>query len=192
MTRLFESRRERRMVEVGFVIGILVGMVLLPLVLGLALWVTNRAAAPVAAQPASGLPDATFSLSREALQRLVDDALRETNIPLVSLRDPQIQLEPGGLMVLNMRGDTVLLGAQPITMRMRVVPTANGVGVQTERAEVAGGFNLAGGLTQTLDERINADLAQRLGFAERFEVTGVDGSDTAINIEARLRDQPAP
>jgi hypothetical protein len=176
------------MASISLLVGILLGALIAALLFGIALRLFARSSPPVAPQAASGLPDATFTLSREALQRLIDDALRDMSIPLVSLRDPTVQLEPGGVIVLHMRGDTVLLGAQPVVLRMWVVPTADGVGVQTERAEVGGSFNIAGGLTERLDERINADLAQRLSFAEQFEVLAVDGTTDAITVEARLRE----
>jgi hypothetical protein len=164
-------------------------VLLTPLLLGLALRLFTRPSQPVVTLPPSGLPDATFTLSREALQRMIDDALQDVSIPLVSLRDPQLELEPDAVLVLRMRGDTVLLGAQPIVLRMRLVPTAEGIGVQTQSAEVGGRINIAGGLTQQLDARINAALAQRLSFGDQFEVLSTGGSTEAIMIEARLRDQ---
>jgi len=171
----------------SFALGVVVGVVLALLVLGLVLRIGGRSLDPFVAQPASDLPDATFTFSRDALSRMIDDALAETTIPLVSLRDPQLQLEPGAVLLLRMRGDTALLGAQTIVLRMRVVPAPNGIQVQTERAEVGGGLSIAGALTARLDERINADLAQRLALMEQFEVLRVDGSTDAISVEARLR-----
>lgn len=170
----------------SFVLGMFVGVVLVVLLLALVLRIGARAPEPVVLPP-TGLPDATFTFSRDALQQMIDESLGETTIPLVSLRDPQLQLEPGAVLLLRMRGDTALLGAQTIVLRMRVEPGANGVQVRTERAEVGGGLNIAGALTARLDERINADLGQRLAFAEQWDVTQVDGSTDAITVEARLR-----
>ncbi len=170
----------------SFALGVVVGVILVPLLLALGLRIVTRAPEPIA-MPSSGLPDATFTFSRDALGRMIDDALQETTIPLVSLRDPQVQLEPGAVLVLRMRGDTALLGAQTIVLRMRVVPTANGVQVRTERADVGGGLSIAGALTARLDERINADLAKRLAFADQWDITHVDGSTDAMIVEARLR-----
>ncbi len=170
----------------SFALGVLVGVILVPLLFGLALRLVARGGEPLVVSP-SGLPDATFTFSRDALQQMIDDALEETTIPLVSLRDPQLQLEPAGLLVLRLRGDTALLGAQTIVLRMRVVPAASGVQVRTERAEVGGGLNITGVLATRLDERINAALAQRLAFAEQWEVVGVDASTDTLTVEARLR-----
>jgi hypothetical protein len=170
----------------SFALGVLVGVIFVPFLLGLVLRVVGRSPEPIAVSP-SGLPDATFTFSRDVLQRMIDDALQEATIPLISLHDPQLQLEPGGVLVLRMRGDTALLGAQTIVLRMRVVPAANGVQVRTERAEVGGGLNIAGALTARLDERINADLAKRLAFVDQWDITHVDGSTDAVIVEARLR-----
>lgn len=191
MARLFGQLWGRNMAWTSFAIGVLVGAVLVPLVFALAVRLLAQTPEPITVPP-SGLPDATITLSRDALSRMIDDALQETTIPLVSLRDPQLQLEPDAMLVLRMRGDTVLLGAQPIVLHMRVVPAANGVQVRTEQAEVGGALNIAGALTARLDESINADLAERLQFGEQFEVLSVASTTDALTIEARLRDTAAP
>lgn len=175
----------------SFAIGVVVGAVLVPLVFALAVRLLAQTPEPLVV-PLSGLPDATITLSRDALSRMIDDALQETTIPLVSLRDPQLQLEPDAVLVLRMRGDTVLLGAQTIVLYMRVVPAANGVQVRTEQAEVGGALNIAGALTARLDEQINADLAKRLTFGEQFEVLSVTSAADALTIESRLREGAAP
>jgi hypothetical protein len=175
----------------SFAIGVVVGAVLVPLVFALAVRLLAQTPEPITVPP-SGLPDAMITLSRDALSRMIDDALQETTIPLVSLRAPQLQLEPNAVLVLRMRGDTVLLGAQTIVLHMRVVPAANGVQVRTEQAEVGGVLNIAGALTARLDEGINADLAERLNFGDQFEVLSVASATDALTIEARLRDTPTP
>jgi hypothetical protein len=106
----------------------------------------------------------------------------------VSLRDPYLELEDGGVLVVRMRGDTVLLGAQPITLRMQIVPAEVGVGVATTSADVGVFGNIAGPLTDQLDLSINAELARRLAFASDFDVTGVDGTTDAVVVTARLKE----
>lgn len=167
------------MAWMSFALGVGVGVVLVLLLLGLLLRLGARSSQSLAAPP-SGVPDATFTFSRDALSQMIDDALRNTTIPLVSLRDPQLQLEPNAVLVLRMRGDTALLGAQPILLRMRLLLAPNGVQVHTEQAEVGGGLNIVGALGPRLDERINADLRKRLPVGEQFEVLGVGSSTDAI------------
>jgi hypothetical protein len=136
----------------------------------------------------SGPPDLRLALSRELLQRLVDDALQDVSLPLIALRDPYLELESGGVLLVRLRGDTVLLGAQPITLRLRLVPAEVGVGVVTESADVGVFGNVAGPLTDQLDASINAELAQRLAFAQEFAVTGVDGTTDEVIVAARLKE----
>lgn len=171
----------------GFGIGILVGVVLAIVVFLVTVRLLGRSQLPIAGA-GSGFPDLTLSLNRDLLQRLIDDSLRDAQIPLVSLRDPNVQFEPGGVLVLRMRGDTVLLGAQPIVLRMQILPATTGVRVQTTSADVGVLGNVAGPLTAQLDAQINAELARQLSFAEQWEVLEVGGTTEEVVITARLRE----
>lgn len=179
------------MVEFG--LGMLCGGVLavLPLALVLRLvGMTQRRRADVqpAAEPWGSQPELTLTLRRQLLQRLIAEGLRGLSLPLVELRDPQIQLEPDAVLKLVVRGDTALLGGQLVVLRMRIVPAPLGVQVVTESAGMQGLGEMAGPLTAKLDQRINALLAERMALAERFEVLSVDGTDEAVTVTARLRD----
>lgn len=187
MRRVVLVGRERTIMITSLLIGIGIGMLLAPLLLGVALRMFARTPDPISTQSLSGPHDVVVTISREAIGRMLDDALHELSLPLVSFRDPQIQLEPDAMVVLRMRGDTALLGAQPVVLRMRVVPTATGVGVRTESAEVGGAINVVGELTEQLDERINAELSERLRLPDQFEVVHIGGSTDAVTIETRLR-----
>lgn len=171
-----------------FGLGLLAGGLLTIILLSLLLRLLGRAPEPTVPARSSELPDLTLSLTRELLQRLIDDSLRDVSLPLISLRDPHVQLEPGAILVVRMRGDTVLLGGQMIVLRMRVVPAATGVQVVTEAADVGGLVDLVGPLSQRLDQQINAELAQRLAFAEQFEVLSVDGTSDEVTITARMKE----
>jgi hypothetical protein len=171
-----------------FGLGLLVGGVITLLVLALSLRLLSRAPQTDTNTRSGELPDLTLSLTRDLLQRLIDESLRDVSLPLVSLRDPYVQLEPDAILVVRMRGDTVLLGAQMIVLRMRVVPAETGVRVVTQQADVGGMVNLVGPLTERLDQQINAELAQRLAFAEQFRVLSVGGNDQEVTITARMRD----
>lgn len=170
----------------NFGLGMLAGGLLTILVIVVVLRVQARSPELPASLGESGPPELTLLLSRDLLQRLVDDALQNVSLPLVSLRDPYLELESGGVLVIRMRGDTALLGAQSITLRMRIVPAEVGVGVVTESADVGVFGNVAGPLTSRLDESINAELARRLAFAADFAVTGVDGTTDEVIVAARL------
>ncbi|HEY0604146.1 MAG TPA: hypothetical protein VGD58_14605 [Herpetosiphonaceae bacterium] len=170
-----------------FGLGLLAGGLLTLILLSVLLRLLGRTPEPVTPARSSELPDLTLSLTRELLQRLIDDSLRDVSLPLISLRDPSVQLEPDAILVVRMRGDTVLLGAQMIVLRMRVVPAATGVQVVTQAADVGGLLDLAGPLTERLDQQINAELAQRLAFAEQFEVLSVDGTVDEVTITARMK-----
>jgi hypothetical protein len=170
-----------------FGIGILVGVVLAIVVFMITVRLLGRPQLPIA-DANTGFPDLTLSLNRDLLQRLIDDSLRDVQLPLVSLRDPNVQLEPGGVLVLRMRGDTVLLGAQPIALRMQLLPATTGIRVQTTSADVGVLGDVAGPLTQRLDEQINAELARQLSFAEGWEVLEVGGTTEEVVINARLRE----
>jgi hypothetical protein len=171
-----------------FGLGLLAGGLLTLILLSLLLRLMGRAPEPVTPTRSGELPDLTLVLTRELLQRLIDDSLRDLSLPLISLRDPNVQLEPGAILVVRMRGDTVLLGAQMIVLRMRVVPAETGVQVATEAADVGGLLDLAGPLTERLDQQINAELAQRLAFAEQFQVLNVDGTADEVTITARMKE----
>ncbi|MBV9788742.1 MAG: hypothetical protein JOZ51_11240 [Chloroflexi bacterium] len=171
-----------------FGLGLLAGGLLTIILLSVLLRLLGRAPEPITPTRSSDLPDLTLALTRELLQRLIDDSLRDVSLPLISLRDPNVQLEPGAILVVRMRGDTVLLGGQMIVLRMRVVPAETGVQVTTEAADVGGMLDLAGPLTERLDQQINADLAQRLAFAEQFEVLSVDGTTDEVMITARMKE----
>jgi hypothetical protein len=172
----------------AFWLGALLGVLATILVLVIGVRLITRGPAIVAPVPSSGLPDLTLTLSRELLERVIDDGLRDVRIPLVTIRDPMISLEPDGIIVVRLRGDTALLGAQVITLRTRLVPSADGVAVVTEAADVRGLGNVAGPITQQLDQQINAELARRLPFGQQFEVLRIDGTTTEIAIDARLRE----
>ncbi len=181
------ERLRQQFSMLNFGLGMLAGGVITLLVI----IVVARGLARVPAIPEAALdagpPELTVALSRDLLQRLVDDALQDVRLPLVSLRDPRVDLETGGVLVLRMRGDTVLLGAQPITLRMQIVPAEVGVAVATTSADVGVFGNVAGPLTAQLDEAINAELALRLNFAADFAVTDVDGTTADVIIAARLK-----
>ena len=134
----------------------------------------------------NALPDLTLSVTRELTQRLVDDALHDIKLPLVTVRDPYVQLEPGGVVVLQLRGDTALLGAQTIVLRLRVEPAGSGVRVASELATVQGLGSVPAALTDRLDQAINAQLSNQLSFAEGWEVLSVGGDEQAIEVRARL------
>jgi hypothetical protein len=134
------------------------------------------------------LPDLTLSLTRDLVQRLIDDSLHDVSLPLVTLRDPYVQLEPGAIVNVRLRGDTVLLGGQMIVLRMRVIPAETGVKVITEAADVGGLVDLAGPMTARLDQQINTELAQRLAFADQFQVLRVGGTAQEITIDAQMKD----
>ncbi|HEX6291011.1 MAG TPA: hypothetical protein VFZ66_17630 [Herpetosiphonaceae bacterium] len=171
-----------------FGLGLLVGGLLTLLVLTITLRLLMRAPEQKLLAASGELPDLTLSLTRDLLQRLIDEGLRDVSLPLVTLRDPYVQLDPGALLIVRLRGDTVLLGGQTIVLRMRIVPAQSGVQVVTEAADVSGLVNLAGPLTQRLDQRINAELAQRLDFAGQFEVLDVGGSTQEVTVTARMRE----
>lgn len=139
------------------------------------------------AEPWGSQPEITLTLSRQLLQRQIAEGLRGLALPLIELRDPQIQLEPDAVLKLVVRGDTALLGGQLVTLRMRIVPAPVGVRVVTESAGMPGLGEVAGPLTAKLDQRINAVLAERMALAEPFEVLGVGGTDEALTVTARLR-----
>ena len=169
--------------------GLLAGGLLTILLLALTLRLMSRGADITPAPAASGgAPELTVTLSRDLLERLIDDSLRETTIPLVTLRDPRVELADDAALLIRLRGDTVLLGAQPIVLRMRVQPAATGIAVATESADVGFLGNVAGPLTARLDAAINAELAQRLAFAEQFEVLDVAGDTSEVVVRARLRE----
>jgi|GEM_PF-6906982 len=171
----------------NFALGMLVGGVLAVLLLALLLRLLGRSAAVPMTESRPGNPELILTLNRDLLQRLIDDSLRDVEIPLVTLRDPRVQLEPDAILVVRLRGDTVLLGGQAIVLRMRLVPATAGVGVVTESADVGILGNVAGPLTNRLDELINAELAQRLAFASEFEVLAIDGTTEEVTITAQLR-----
>lgn len=162
--------------------GVLITLIVLGLIVRIA---GSRQPAIIPVQ--SGLPDLTITLTRELLQQLVAESLQNVSIPLVQLSTPSIELQPDALLILQVRGDTVLLGGQLITLRLRVVPAATGVQVQTESADVSGLGNVAAPITQQLDDQINAELARRLAFAEQFEVMDVRSTTSELIVEARLR-----
>lgn len=175
----------QRLLLPGFGWGVLAGVLLTLALLLIALrWLSSAAPPPPA--PAVGPPEVRVSLSHALLERLIADALAEVQVPLVTLRDPRLSLGDDGRFALQLRGET-LLGAQPITLQMRVVPAAVGVGVLTERAELGGLSTGASPLTQRLDAAINAQLARQLAFAQDFAVTGVDSSAGEVVVTARLR-----
>lgn len=176
----------QRLLLPGFGRGVLAGVLLTLALLLIALRLLSFVAAPLPPVPAAGPPEVRVSLSRALLERLIADALAEVQVPLVTLRDPRLALGDGGRFALQLRGET-LLGAQPITLQMRVVPAAVGVGVLTERAELGGLSASASPLTQRLDAAINAQLARQLAFAQDFAVTGVDSSAGEVVVTARLR-----
>lgn len=171
-----------------FGLGILVGGILTIVLLALTLRIMNRAQAIIDPSASTGNPEITVTLSQGLLQRLIDDSLRDVALPLITLRDPRVELEPDAVIVLRLRGDTVLLGAQAIVLRMRLSPAPAGVQVATETAEVGFLGNVAGPLTATLDEQINEELARRLAFAGQFEVLDVSGTTREVLVQARLRD----
>jgi hypothetical protein len=180
---------------VFFGLGILCGGLLAVLLLALTLRIIGRTQQPRARradQPGNERwdrqPDLTLTISRSALEHFIRESLRDLALPLISLRDPQIRLEPDALLQLIVRGDTALLGAQLIVLRMRITPAEIGVRVQTESAGLRGLGEVAGPLTAKLDERINAALAERLALASQLEVLDVGGSDESVTISARLRD----
>jgi hypothetical protein len=169
---------------ITFALGMLGGVVLVLLLMLLAVRVAGKALDP--APHSNALPDLTLSVTRELTQRLVDDALREIRLPLVTMRDPYVQLEPGGVVVLRLRGDTALLGAQTIVLRLRVEPAGSGVRVASESAMVQGLGSVPAALTDRLDQTINAQLCKHLGFGRGWEVLSVDGDEHAIEVRARL------
>jgi hypothetical protein len=171
-----------------FGLGMLVGGLLTLVLLALLLRLTNGVQALPSSGARSALPELSVTLSRELLTRLIDDSLQDVALPLVSLRDPQIELEPNAVLVVRLRGDTVLLGAQAIVLRTRLVPAVSGVRVVTESAEVGVLGNIAGPLTARLDAQINAELARRLAFAEQFEVLEVSGNSTEVVVNAQLKE----
>lgn len=171
-----------------FGLGLLAGGLLTLIILSVILRLLSRSPEPAMPARSAELPDLTLSLTRELLQRLIDDSLRDVSLPLISLRDPQVQLEPNAILVVRMRGDTVLLGAQMIVLRMRLVPGETGVQVVTEGADVSGMIDLAGPLTERLDQQINAELAQRLAFAEQFQVLSVGGTGDEVTVTARMKE----
>jgi hypothetical protein len=170
-----------------FGLGLLIGGVLTLLVLMLTARLLNRAPERADRARSDEIPDLTLSLTRDLVQRLIDDSLHDVSLPLVTLRDPYVQLEPGAIVQVRLRGDTVLLGGQMIVLRMRVIAGEAGVQVITEAADVGGLINLAGPLTSRLDQQINAELAQRLAFADQFHVLYVGGTAQEITIDARMK-----
>ncbi len=171
-----------------FGLGILLGGLLTIVLLALTLRIMNRAQTLANPTGKAGNPELTVALSDDLLQRLIDDSLRDVTLPLVTLRDPHVELEPAAILVLRLRGDTVLLGAQAIVLRMRLTPAPSGVQISTETAEVGFLGNVTGPLTATLDAQINQELARRLAFAEQFEVLDVSGTTHEVLVRARLRD----
>lgn len=171
-----------------FGLGMLIGGLLTLIILAVVLRLLSRS--PQINPPArSGeLPDLTLALTRDLLQRLIDESLRDVSLPLISLRDPYVELEPNAVLVVRMRGDTVLLGAQMIVLRMRVVPAEAGVQVVTEAADVSGLGDLTGPLTGRLDQQINTELAQRLAFAQQLQVLSVGGTTEEVTITARMKE----
>jgi hypothetical protein len=170
----------------GLLLGLLLGTVLTLMALVLIFWLLTGApeVEPPVAQ--AGVPDMTLTLSRDAIQHMVDESLDEVAVPLVTLHDPSVELEPDAVVVLRVRGDTVLLGSQLIVLRMRVIPAGQSVNVVTEAADVGGRFNIAGPLTQQLDDQINAQLTERFSLGEKFEVLNVDSTTDAMLLEARV------
>jgi len=173
----------------SFVIGIVVGSFVTLAVLGLMTRLLTRDPSSVPPASQSGPPAVTITLPQDTLQYLIDDALADVSIPLVTLRDPYVQLEPDALMVLRLRGDTALLGGQTIVLRMRIVALDGRLGVVTESADIGGRINVTGTLTQQLDEQINAVLAERFALGDQLVVTSVGGTTDEITIEAHLREQ---
>lgn len=171
-----------------FGLGMLVGGLLTILLLVVTLRIMGRGQVLPGTTAKNGFPELTVSLSRDLLQQLVDDSLRDVSIPLVTLRDPNVGLEPDGVLVIRMRGDTVLLGAQPIVLRMRLLPAESVVQVRTESADVGFLGDIAGPLTNRLDDEINAELARRLAFADQFQVLGVGGTTQEVVVQALMRD----
>ncbi len=171
-----------------FGLGMLAGGLLTLLLLVLVLRITNRVGELSDGGDSNAAPELSVILSRDLLQRLIDDSLQEVTLPLVTLRHPRIELESGALVVMRLRGDTVLLGAQAIVLRMRVTPASSGVRVVTESAEVGVLGDVAGPLTTQLDEQINAELARRLSFVEQFDVFEVTGTASEVVVNARLRE----
>lgn len=169
-----------------FGLGMLAGGLLTLILLALLLRIANAGQAPTQESERTGSPELSVTLSRDLLERLIDESLQDVALPLVTLRDPRIELEPDAVLVVRLRGDTVLLGAQSIVLRTRLVPAASGIRVVTESAEVGVLGNIAGPLTARLDEQINAELARRLAFAEQFEVLSVGGTLSEVVVNARL------
>jgi hypothetical protein len=170
-----------------FGIGLLAGGVLTILLLALTLRLMNRAQLVQPPPALRGAPELTVTLTRDLLERLIDDSLANVALPLVTLRDPHLELEPDAVLVIRLRGDTALLGAQLIVLRMRMLPAAAGIAVQTESADVGILGNVAGPLTARLDATLNAELARRLAFAGQFEVLEVAGDRSEVTVRARLR-----
>jgi hypothetical protein len=181
--RIIESKTALSSLGVGIIVGSLLTLILL----ALAMQLLTRDPQRVTPNPQSGLPNVTIALRRDALQHLIDDALHDVSIPFITFRDPYVQLEPDALLVLRLRGDTLLLGGQTIALRMRVVPMDQGVGVVTESAKVEGRLNIPAALIQRLDQLVNAELARRLPFTEQIEVLNVGGTSDELIIEARLQ-----
>ena len=94
-----------------FGLGVVVGGLATLIVLALTLRLLMRSPEQAALTPSAELPDLSLSLTRDLLQRLIDDGLRDVSLPLITLRDPYVQLEPGGILVVRLRGDTVLVHA---------------------------------------------------------------------------------
>jgi hypothetical protein len=171
----------------SFTLGLVAGGLLTLLILMLLLRLSSRSVRVPTNVSQPGLPDLTLSLSRDLLHRLVVDGLRDVSLPLVTLRDPYVQLEPDAVLVVRLRGDTILLGGQMIVLRMRLVPAATSVRIVTQTADVGRLGNIAGPLTALLDQRLNLELAQRLAFASQFEILAVHGTTDEIMISARLK-----
>ncbi len=171
----------------SFVLGIVVGSLVMLVALSLTVQLLTRdpLSVPPVTQPGSS--DLTIVLPRDTLRYLIDDALANVEVPLVTVHESELLLEPGALVVLHLHGDAALLGAQTVVLRTRIVPLDGRLGVATESAVIGGRINVTGSLTQQLDEQINAILVERLPLDDRLEIVGVDGTADEIIIEAQLR-----
>lgn len=170
-------------------LGILIGGVLLLSLLLLALRLWKRPPLLPAAAPAAALdfPDLTLTLSRDFVQHIVTETVRDLAIPLVSLRDAHVELAPDAGLSILVRGDTALLGAQLIKLQLRVIATPDGVRVHTIAVHIPGLGNVAGPLAAQLDQRLNAALRTRLAAFDQFHMMHVQGTADGLTISAQRR-----